>query len=329
MKKVCPVCRRPPKDSLLVQCDQCKVPFVDEASLKLSLSEGELKQLATYILKSWRFWVPLTFGVIAMVWLALQLIDYATGRKVQHVIDDIAMRVSTSLAEADKRMVKDIARRFEEPNIRSLMEEVATKQAVARIDATADQVIEEKIRTQIAPRLEKTDTRLQEAGDALSRLQSLSEFYELATLVRSDDRRAFENIIKIFQNPSDSRFAQARAIISNLPKEVEASNLLEYSLDWKPLGIDPGTADISTFKAVMQQLRPVHQTTVMETVWNANHLSKYDRIQFVIDIVINTASLRCLDKGCRLLGKESKLERNFLAWQEYTKWWESHKQEYK
>jgi hypothetical protein len=239
------------------------------------------------------------------------------------------MRVSTSLAEADKRMVKDIARRFEEPNIRSLMEEVATKQAVARIDATADQVIEEKIRTQIAPRLEKTDTRLQEAGDALSRLQSLSEFYELATLVRSDDRRAFENIIKIFQNPSDSRFAQARAIISNLPKEVEASNLLEYSLDWKPLGIDPGTADISTFKAVMQQLRPVHQTTVMETVWNANHLSKYDRIQFVIDIVINTASLRCLDKGCRLLGKESKLERNFLAWQEYTKWWESHKQEYK
>jgi hypothetical protein len=89
MKKVCPVCRRPPKDSLLVQCDQCKVPFVDEASLKLSLSEGELKQLATYILKSWRFWVPLTFGVIAMVWLALQLIDYATGRKVQHVIDEL------------------------------------------------------------------------------------------------------------------------------------------------------------------------------------------------------------------------------------------------
>jgi hypothetical protein len=78
-----------------------------------------------------------------------------------------------------------------------------------------------------------------------------------------------------------------------------------------------------------QQLRPVHQTTVTETVWNAQHLNKYDRIEFVIDIVINTTSLRCLDIGCRLLGKESKLDKSFLAWQEYPKWWESHKHEYK
>jgi hypothetical protein len=245
------------------------------------------------------------------------------------VIGSINERVNASLEAANTKMVQDIERRFEEPHIRTLMEEVATKQAVARIDATADKVIEEKIRTQIAPRLQTTDTKLQEAGDALSRLQSLSEFYELATLVRSDDRRAFESIMKIFQNPSDQRFAQARAIISNLPKEVEASNLLGYPVDWNPLGVDPGTADISTFKAVMQKLRPVHQTTVMGTVWDAQHLSKYDRIQFVMDIVVNTGSLRCLDVGCRLLAKESKLDRNFLAWQEYPQWWESHKHEYK
>jgi hypothetical protein len=305
------------------------VPFVDEASSKLSLSEDELKQLARHILKSWRFWVPLTLGVIAIVWGALQFVDYVIGRKVQHVIGDIETKVNNSLNAADTKMVQDIERRFEEPHIRTLMEEVATRQAVARIDATADKVIEEKIRTQIAPRLQTTDTRLQEAGDAFSRLQSLSEFYELATLVRSDDRRAFESIMKIFQNPSDPRFAQARALISNLPKEVEASNLLEYQLDWKAVGVDPGVADISTFKKLFEKLRPIHQTTVMETVWGAEHLSKYDRIQFIIDIVINTPSLRCLAIGCRLLGKESKLGRNFLAWQEYTPWWESHKQEYK
>ena len=329
MQKVCPVCRQPPKDSLLVQCDRCKVPFVDEASLKLALSEDELKQLAKYALKSWRFWTPLLGSLIVLLWGALQLVDYAIGRKVQDVIGGITERVNTSLEAANKKMISDIERRFEEPNIRALMEEVATKQAVARIDATADHVIEEKIRTQITPRMEKTDTRLQEAGDALSRLQSLSEFYELATLVRSDDRRAFESIMKIFQNPSDPRFSQARAIISNLPKEVEASNLLGYPLDWKPLGVDPDTADISTFKALMARLWPVHQTTVMGAVWGAQHLSKYDRIQFVIDIVINTPSLRCLDVGCRLLRQESKLDKNFLAWQEYPQWWESHKHEYK
>jgi hypothetical protein len=329
MKKVCPICRLPPQHSLLVQCDRCKVPFVDEALLKLSLSEDELKRVATYILKSWRFWIPLSFGMIAMVWLALQLIDYAAGRRVQDVIDSIAMKVSTSLEEAHTRMINNIARRFEEPNIRGLMEEVATKQAVTRIDETADQVIEEKIHTQISPRLEKTDIRLQEADAVLSRLQLLSEFYELATRVRIDDRRDFDNIMNILQDPSDLRFSQANAIIANLPREIEALNLLNYSVDWKVLGIDPSTADISTFNAVIQQLRSIYQMTVMETVWNAQHLSKYDRIQFLIDITVNTTSFRCLDKACRLLNEESGVGRNFLGWQKYVKWWEFNKEKYK
>jgi hypothetical protein len=149
------------------------------------------------------------------------------------------------------------------------------------------------------------------------------------TVVRNDDRKAFDSIMKIGRNSSDLRFAQAKAIISNLPKEIEAANLLEYQVDWQAHGVDPNTADISTFNAIILQLRPTHQTKVMETVWNAQHLSKHDRIQFIIDILINTTSLRCLDKGCRLLSGESSIRKNFLGWQEYVEWWESHKQEYK
>ena len=330
MNKVCPVCRLPPKDDLLIKCDRCKVPFVNEASLRGTLSFDELMQVARYVVQLWKFWGPLLFIVIAVFLAGLGGVDYLTDRKVQDVTKVITDDVDKSLEEANTRMKDEIARRFEDANIQRLMKQVVTQQAVERIDETADEVIEEKLHTEIAPRLEKIDESLTHARNALSQLQSLSEFYELAIRVRSDDRIAFDSIMKIYNNPSDPRFSLVRTLVSNLPKEIEILNLLSYPVnDWKKSGIDPDTADISTFELTMRELIPIYQTTIMETVWKAQHLSKRDRIQFLIDIVINTPSLRCLDKACRLLREEFKIDYNFMAWQEYTKYWDSKKDDYK
>ena len=45
------------------------------------------------------------------------------------------------------------------------------------------------------------------------------------------------------------------------------------------------TADISMFEGIMPKLTPLHNIEVMETVWEAQHLSKKERIQFLIDIM--------------------------------------------
>lgn len=329
MNKVCPRCQKPPKDAHLIICDQCKVPFVDEALLKRTLSPDELKQVASYMLRSWKFWWPLFLGVLAVVWAGFQIVDYATDSKVHDVIEVITDDVNKSLEEANTRMKDEIVRRFKTANIQRLMEQVVTQQAVERIDETADEVIEEKLRTEITPRLEKIDESLMHARNALSQLQSLSEFYGLAIRVSRDDRIAFDSIIKILHNPSDPRSSQARALVSNLTEEIERSNTFLYGFNWEESGIDPGTADISAFGHAMQQLRPLYQRTIMITVWNAQHLSKQDRIQFLIDIVINTPSLRCLYLACQLLNEEFKIDKDFMAWQEYTKWWDSKKNDYK
>lgn len=329
MYKVCPVCRLPPKDALLLKCDRCNVQFVNVASLRDTFSSDELKQVAKYVRRSWEFWVPLSIGLLVVVWVGFQVVDYTTGRRVHDVIDAITNQVNESLENASTRMMNEIDRRFEDAKIQRLMEQVVGQQAVARIDATADEVIEEKLRAEIAPRLKKIDESLTEAGNALSQLQSLSGFYGLAIRVRSDDRHAFDSIMEIFDNPSDPRLSQAHAIVSNLPKDMDILNLLEYQVDWKELGIDPDVADISAFEGAMRQLMPIYQTKVMETVWRAQHLSKRDRVQFLIDIMVNTSSLRSLDKACRLLNEESKVGKNFLAWQEYPKWWDSRKDDYK
>ena len=329
MNKVCPVCRLPPKDDLLIKCDRCKVPFVNEASLRSTLSFDELMQVARHVVQLWKFWGLLLLFVIAVFLAGLGGVNYLTDRKVQDVTKDIMDDVDKSLEEANTRMKDEIARRFEDANIQRLMEQVVTQQAVERIDETADEVIEEKLRTEIAPRLEKIDESLTHSRNALSQLQSLSEFYGLAIRVSRDDRIAFDSIIKILHNPSDPRSSQARALVSNLTEEIERSNTFLYGLNWEESGIDPGTADISAFGRAMQQLRPLYQRTMMRTVWNAQHLSKQDRIQFLIDIVINTPSLSCLYLACRLLNEEFKIDKDFMAWQEYTKWWDSKKDDYK
>ena len=329
MNKVCPVCRLPPKHDLLIKCDRCKVPFVNEASLRSTLSFDELMQVARHVVQLWKFWGPLLFFVIAIFLAGLGGVNYLTDRKVQDVTKGITDDVDKNLKEANTRMKKEIARRFQDANIQRLMEQVVTQQAVERIDATADEVIEEKLRTEIAPRLEKIDESLAHSDTTLSQLQSLSDFYGLAIRVRSDDRSAFDSIMKIFRNPSDPLFPQAYALISNLPQDMAILNILSYSVNWEGLGVDPNTADISAFELTMRQLRPLHQIEVMQTVWKAQHLSKQDRIQFLIDIMINTPSLRCLDKACRLLNEESKVGLNFISWQEYTKWWNSKKDDYK
>ena len=92
-------------------------------------------------------------------------------------IDRITANIDKSLEEANTRMMDEIDRRFEDTNIQRLMEQVVTQEAVTRIDMTADEVIEEKLRTEVAPRLEKIDESLAHADSVLSQLQALSEFY--------------------------------------------------------------------------------------------------------------------------------------------------------
>ncbi len=129
MSKVCPECGEPPSDERLVMCHVCKVSFVEEGRQQTQLSEAQLRNVANHILKSGRFWIFLSIGVIAIVWAVLQVVDYFAGRKVQTQIDQIQARASNSLARAEVAMFNTITRRFEEPRIKQIVQDVAATQA--------------------------------------------------------------------------------------------------------------------------------------------------------------------------------------------------------
>lgn len=310
MKKIYSCRRYPPKEDIRDECDQSKVSSVNADMLRGNLSFDQLIQIARNITGTGKFW--LVFVIVAGVWFlgGLAFVTHFTGLGIQD----------------------EINRRFDANNIQDIIEKTAREQAIKRIDKTADTVIEDKIRTQIAPQLKKINENLVHTDSLFSKFQSefqsLSEFHELAIHVKNDNRFAFDRLMKISADSSNSRSLQALALVNNLPSELAVSNLLRSSVNWKGLGIDPKTADISMFEGIMPKLRPLHNIGVMETVWEAQHLSKKERIQFLIDIMINTPSLRCLDIACDLLNEESKVGLNILRWQRYVEWWEANKDNY-
>ena len=128
MSKICPKCGNPPSDDRLIVCDVCKVSFIEESSQHSNLTKAQLRSVANHILKSVRFWIFLCIGVIAIVWAVLGAIDYFTGRKIQTVIDQIEVKTSNSLNQAEITMSNTITHKFEEPRIQVIVAQAAEGQ---------------------------------------------------------------------------------------------------------------------------------------------------------------------------------------------------------
>ena len=72
-----------------------------------------------------------------------------------------------------------------------------------------------------------------------------------------------------------------------------------------------------------------NRSTVLETVWAQERFSKYDRLQFLYDLVKTTESNRILYKACKLIDTEAKLNYNYLWYKQHIEWWEKSKDLYK
>ena len=166
------------------------------------------------------------------------------------------------------------------------------------------------------------------ASKALNRLSSLSDFYNDMMSARSDDRQAFERVSSISYDGSDFRNEQARQFLEVLPKEIEVLNILDYQVPWDTLLITPETASFQTLQNAISQLQPIHQSKLIETIWETDRFPKKQRIQFMIDVIANTSSMRCLDKATRLLDNEANVGKNFLGRSLYRQWWETNEQNY-
>ena len=93
---------------MLIACDECKVPFVDESELVTHFTRDELKVIAGILLKDWRVYVIagvfLLVGVLVLYWQAREHI------KTQ--IEQFHVTVSNQVVTAYTTATNQLASQF-------------------------------------------------------------------------------------------------------------------------------------------------------------------------------------------------------------------------
>jgi hypothetical protein len=178
INKRCPRCGRRPHDRMLVQCPDCRVPFVyDEPEPQLQLTPAQLRLLALQIFGSWKFWAVLVLLVGAAAGGVIAVADRIIDLRSQKYLSSLTENATNHLNHLAGQISNQIVLQFKQPRIQSAIEQAARDRAT--------ELFAQGVRTPLEAfqdALDQADTQLarssniiaQLADDALSAQQKLT-----------------------------------------------------------------------------------------------------------------------------------------------------------
>jgi len=130
MNRRCPSCGRKAHDRLLVQCPECRVPFVFDDQAYPGLTSEQLKLVAAQILGSWKFWASLAVIVGAAAWATVKVADKIIDARATAYLNTLQETASNHLGAAAGQISNQIALEFRQPRIKAAIEQAARDQGV-------------------------------------------------------------------------------------------------------------------------------------------------------------------------------------------------------
>lgn len=166
---------------------------------------------------------------------------------------------------------------------------------------------------------------LEKANEAMVSIRSISEFSLILIKASNDDRSALDVLFNI--SASNNPFAEiAFQTLLKISRDPHVYGLMHHDVNWD---IDVSKASLEDFMAIYNRQTTLERSTVLETVWAQERFSKYDRLEFLFNIVKTTESNRTLYKACKLIDTAAKLNCNYLWYRPYLEWWGKNKDLYK
>ena len=151
----------------------------------------------------------------------------------------------------------------------------------------------------------------------------------LLTKASNDDRVSFDSIRKIADTEGHTFQEVALQALIQIISDPQVIGLLSYNINWKDdHKLDPEKASFADFTNVFNRVIPLHQPSVLKTMWKQERFPKTERIGVLYQVITKTPSLRCLHLACKLMDEEAKLNMNILAYELYAKWWEENRETY-
>ncbi len=125
----CPRCGRKAHDHLLVQCPDCRVPFVYEEQPYTGLTPEQLQLVAAQIFGSWKFWAFLIIIVGAAAWGIVVVADRVIDARAKVYLSTLEQTATNRIGLAYGQISNQIVAEFKQPRIKSAMEQVARSRA--------------------------------------------------------------------------------------------------------------------------------------------------------------------------------------------------------
>lgn len=131
IKRHCPQCGRKAHDRLLVQCPDCRVPFVldEQSATPATLTPEQLQLLAMQVFGSWKFWAALLVVVAGAAWAIVTVADRVIDARAKVYLSTLEQNATNHIGTAFGQISNQIVAEFRQPRIQDAIEQAARTRA--------------------------------------------------------------------------------------------------------------------------------------------------------------------------------------------------------
>jgi hypothetical protein len=263
--------------------------------------------------------IPLCLiAVFAGLFLILQ--DRVTELTVKGIG---TIKAATAQVQSDANTVAELKKRVEDQSatVDLVAKEALKAKEISENVADKNRQAEEKLLT--------LNEALTKANASLAKLDAATEFTMTVLAAQNDDRSAFDNLKKWSVDKNNS-FSSKADQAWNTIFESHCTPMYSggFTIPWEN-GFDPSKLNLSDLVKLYHNSPVQLKPALLEYIWGRDNISLFDRLDFMINVMLNDNSLTAVEYAGRFFTSGTGQNIKPMAVDYIVNWWKKHKLEYK
>ncbi len=271
-------------------------------------------------------WLAGILGIIFVFGIGVAtFLTYNTVSDMRSDFREMKSDIKDELADVEKKVINRIDEEFKTEKIQSLIEDKAKEYT----ERAAEQFIAAEVNEVITPFRTEMEKTLQKSNQELEKLTLKNNYLLTVINAQNDDRKAFDQLLIWYKDKTFLLSPQALKAWANIVEKHSQPLFKKLpSFPWEE-GTDPSKLNLSALKRKYESTHWYLKPNLIKYIWERKDFSKYERMEFLADVLKNDDSLRAVEYAGRYFGKEAGLKKKTLAVSEFLDWWEKNKEDLK
>jgi hypothetical protein len=197
--------------------------------------------------------------------------------------------------------------------------------------ATDDATEVSKIRKRMEEIQEQFTDKLDKTNDSLSRLEILSNLFSTIIEAQTDNREAFDRLVSLSNDATFPLTAIAKQAYLSVLMEEDGKLFIERSTPEWAQGVDPEKISIDQLITEYWKIENVfNKVNILGYIWKRDIYSKMKKMDFLMQVMCNDKSIKCVKNAAYYFNKEAKLTNlsPLIELIKYKEWWDTNKEKY-